>query len=65
MDNAEAKTQADEVSPFSCISATMSWETFHMVQMLWLSVAEVPAKEESKDWKIQVRETEARWSADF
>ena len=35
-----------------------------MVQMLWLSVAEVPAKEESKDWKIQVRETEARWSAD-
>jgi len=30
-----AAAAAGGASPFGCISATMGWETFHMVQTLW------------------------------
>ena len=46
---------ADErQSPFAAISATMGWETFHTVQMLWLNVIDLPTSSKEKDWSIQV-----------
>lgn len=42
-----------EVSPFAAISATMGWETFHMVHVLWIAMAELPAKAADKDWDMQ------------
>ncbi len=43
----------DAVSPFAAISATMGWETFFMVQMLWLGAADLPARAPEKDWDLQ------------
>ena len=46
-----------EASPFSCISATMGWETFHLVQSLWLSVIDLPAAAQTASgdkWVLQV-----------
>ena len=40
-------------SPFAAISATMGWETFHMVQMLWLGAADMPPRAPEKDWELQ------------
>ena len=40
-------------SPFAAISATMGWETFHMVQMLWLGAADTPPRAPEKDWELQ------------
>ena len=60
-ERAAAKTAAgeepkdDEPSPFACISATMGWETFHLVHMLWLSQLDIPDKSDTKDWELQVR----------
>lgn len=45
-------------SPFSCISATMGWETFHLVQSLWLTAIELPAvaaASTGEKWELQVR----------
>lgn len=41
------------MSPFAAISATMGWETFFMVQMLWLGAADLPARAPEKDWDLQ------------
>ena len=40
-------------SPFACLSATMGWETFRMVHILWIGQLEVPAKSDAKDWELQ------------
>jgi len=45
---------ADEDSPFACISATMGYDTFHMVQTLWLGVIDQPINSTDKDWELQV-----------
>ena len=41
-------------SPFGCIGATMDWETFHMVHILWLSSIETVATSPDKDWELEV-----------
>lgn len=41
-------------SPFACLSATMGWETFRMVHILWINQLEVPPKSDAKDWALQV-----------
>lgn len=43
------------VSPFAPISATMGWETFHLVITTWLSQIDLPARSELKNWELQVR----------
>ena len=40
-------------SPFACLSATMGWETFRMVHILWIGQLDVPAKSDAKDWELQ------------
>lgn len=50
---AAAADAEEESSPFAAISATMGWETFHMVQTIWLSV--IDANPKIKDWEIQVK----------
>lgn len=50
-----AAAQADDDSPFACISATMGYDTFHLVQMLWLGVIDLPTNSSEKDWDLQVR----------
>lgn len=50
-------SEAQEESPFSCISATMGWETFHLVQSLWLSTIDLPAAAQTGSgdkWELQV-----------
>ena len=42
-------------SPFACVSAIMSWETFHMVHVLWIGLVDMPGKAPEKDWDMQVR----------
>ena len=37
------------------IAATMGWETFHMVQVLWLGIIDLPVNAPEKDWDLQVR----------
>ena len=52
-----ARGDGEEASPFSCISATMGWETFYMVQSLWLSVIDLPAAAPAASgdkWALQV-----------
>ena len=41
-------------SPFAVIAAIMRWETFHMVQVLWMSVIDLPVTAAEKDWGLQV-----------
>ena len=43
-----------EVSPFVAIAATMGWETFHLVQVLWLGNIDLPVNAPEKDWQLQV-----------
>ena len=50
---AAAADAEEESLPFAAISATMGWETFHMVQTIWLSVIDTNPK--IKDWEIQVK----------
>lgn len=48
---------APEQSPFAAISATMGWETFHMVQSLWLGIIDLPAAAQAvpgEKWDLQV-----------
>eukprot|EP00891_Asterochloris_glomerata_P008793 jgi/Astpho2/8793/Aster-05348 len=40
-------------SPYASISATLGWETFHMVHTLWLGLMELPVKAPDKDWDMQ------------
>ena len=47
-------------SPYASISATLGWETFHMVHTLWLGLMELPVKAPDKDWDMQVRSKTAR-----
>jgi hypothetical protein len=42
-------------SPFAVISATMGWETFFLVQMLWLGASDLPPRAPEKDWPLQAR----------
>jgi len=42
-------------SPFAVISATMGWETFFLVQMLWLGASDLPVRAPEKDWPLQAR----------
>ncbi|KAK9804992.1 hypothetical protein WJX73_009460 [Symbiochloris irregularis] len=43
----------DQASPFVAISATMGWETFHLVQVLWLGIIDLPLNSPEKDWELQ------------
>lgn len=43
-----------EVSPFSYISSTMGWETFHLVMTLWNQQIDIPARSDEKDWRLLV-----------
>lgn len=47
--------EEEEESPFAAISATMGWETFHMVQALWLNAVDLPPNSQDKDWNLQAR----------
>ena len=47
-------------SPYASISATLGWETFHMVHTLWLGLMELPVKAPDKDWDMQVSSRTAR-----
>ena len=48
-------------SPFACISASMSWDTFQLVQSIWLEAQGVQSNREEKDWKVQVRKLLSSW----
>lgn len=39
-------------SPYGGISATMGWETFHLVQVLWTGQIDIPTKSDDKDWEV-------------
>jgi hypothetical protein len=52
--NAQVPVDEEGSSPFASISTTMGWETFHMVQVLWLNGIDLPASSKEKDWEIQV-----------
>jgi hypothetical protein len=41
-------------SPFACIGATMGWETFHMLHVVWMTTVDVPATSADKDWDLEV-----------
>ena len=45
----------DGESPFAAISATMGWETFHMVHTIWLGIIDLPPNSKEKDWELQVK----------
>ena len=45
---------AAAASPFAAVAAIMRWETFHMVQVLWMSVIDLPVSAAEKDWGLQV-----------
>ena len=44
-----------EQSAFAAISATMGWETFHLVETLWHSTLDLPPTSKEKNWELQVR----------
>ncbi|KAK9842310.1 hypothetical protein WJX81_005935 [Elliptochloris bilobata] len=50
---ADPAAEEEAASPFAAISATMGWETFFMVQMLWLGAADLPPRAPEKDWELQ------------
>ena len=54
--DAAARVELDrgQASPFVAISATMGWETFHLVQVLWLGIIDLPLNAPEKDWELQV-----------
>ena len=43
-----------ETSPFAAIAAIMRWEMFHMVQVLWMGIIDLPVGAAEKDWALQV-----------
>lgn len=49
----QGDNMAEETSPFTAISATMGWETFYMVQTLWLNIIDLPCSSKEKDWELQ------------
>lgn len=50
----EGSTNEDtEDSPFASISATMGWDTFHLVQSVWLSIIDLPAAAPGNKWELQ------------
>lgn len=49
---------ASAASPFAAISATMGWDTLHLVQSLWLSTIDLPPSSKEKNWELQVRCTQ-------
>lgn len=51
----EETKEGGATSPYAAISATMGWETFHLVQSLWLRMIDLPPKAPEKDWELQVR----------
>ncbi len=59
----EADNASPAVSPFACISATMGYSTFHMLQTLWLGVIDLPTNSSEKDWDLQARSRPAYVSA--
>ncbi|MEW5299072.1 MAG: hypothetical protein WDW36_002121 [Sanguina aurantia] len=57
-----ADASPSATSPFTSISATMGWETFHMLQVLWTS--QVDNRLKDRDWGIQARfDFPAAWHA--
>jgi hypothetical protein len=46
--------EEETVSPFGCISATMGWETFQMLLVLWQNLISIPITASNKDWELQV-----------
>ena len=45
---------SDAGSPFAAVASIMRWETFHMVQVLWMGVIDLPVTAAEKDWGLQV-----------
>ena len=48
------KAAAAGSSPFAAVAAIMCWEAFHMVQVLWMGVIDLPVSAAEKDWTLQV-----------
>ena len=51
---AASKPAEGQASPFVAIAATMGWETFHLVRVLWLGIIDLPVNSPEKDWSLQV-----------
>lgn len=51
----EQKLENEGKSPFLQISATTGWDTFSIVQKLWLSTIDLPTNSPEKDWPMQVK----------
>lgn len=60
---APAAKPAEAPSPFVAIAATMGWETFHLVQVLWLGIIDLPVNSPEKDWQLQVGQHPESWQA--
>ena len=48
------RSEGEGGSAFSCVSAIMGWETFHVVHVLWIGLVDLPGKAPEKDWEMQV-----------
>ena len=48
------KEKAADRSPFATVAAILCWEAFHMVQVLWMGVIDLPVSSAEKDWTLQV-----------
>eukprot|EP00884_Botryococcus_braunii_P014003 jgi/Botrbrau1/22603/Bobra.176_1s0033.1 len=49
----DADDEEESISPFGCISATMGWETFQMLLVLWQNLIGIPTTASNKDWELQ------------
>ncbi len=54
-DGTRSRASIVETSPFASISATMGWETFHLVQSVWLVTIDLPAAALESKWDLQAR----------
>lgn len=52
---ADDPVEQEGMSPFLQISATTGWDTFSIVQKLWLSTIDLPTNAPEKDWPMQVQ----------
>lgn len=56
-------SKSEETSPFACLHATMGWDTFHMVHVLWIGLVDTGGKPAEKDWELQVLGQASKHSA--
>lgn len=56
-DGARSRASDAETSPFASISATMGWDTFYLVQSVWLAIIDLPAAALESKWDLQARHT--------